>query len=733
MKRILIALVAAILALSSCADLFRDELAELHSEIDDLKNAQPEKDTTSHTNPKTITISFDSGSQRIGISANEAVSIGYTLSEGNSSTIVAVATDGNYAASVTKTDNTHGRINVTCPLQFAAGTVNVLVYDGNGGMTMSVLEFYERELSFSSGTQFSVEANGGKLEIPYTTNFDFKYSVGANSSWLAVSVNKRDNTSGSIIVEVPKNTGTARTGYINLAPTYGSDKTFTTITINQASSYYEIDYSTFLSDSNGGQFVSTIKTSRGVKVVIPSEASWVTYSMTSSGNEYKVTFTVAANTTSNRKDATIDIYATDGTEEKIGVIQIGQLSPSTDNAKMMVFEVRASGINDYDVYLPLAGRLDCYVYWGDGQTERFRGDNYQYVHHKYNVDRSTDFEVQISGSVTCLDAREITEYYKYGIIAVKQWGMTGLTSMGGAFQDIWSLKSIPADVLGSFANVTNFGGAFSGCSSLQEIPYGLFNYGQKIDELYSTFSGCSSIQSIPARLFENCISVKNTERTFRDCRELRTLSSESLVGLVSVTKANYMFSGCNSLQKLPDNLFSPLSACVEFEGTLWSCKSLESVPANLFSGCTSAEYFSSIFGICSKLKKVPADLFKNNTRVTNFAGAFSSSGLESIPESIFSYCPYVRSFQDLFAGCGSLKTVPVSLFNNNQYVTNFSNCFLYCSNIQGESPYSKINGSKVHLYERASYPDTFMKVSNTSSCFSGASFSDFDNIPNDWK
>ena len=37
MKKLLIALVAATLALSSCADMFRDELAELHGEIDSIK------------------------------------------------------------------------------------------------------------------------------------------------------------------------------------------------------------------------------------------------------------------------------------------------------------------------------------------------------------------------------------------------------------------------------------------------------------------------------------------------------------------------------------------------------------------------------------------------------------------------------------------------------------------------------------------------------------------------
>ena len=459
-----------------------------------------------------ITITIGNGQQRIGISANETISLDYSLSYGDDKTIVAVATDGQYTATIKKTDNTHGILTVSCPLQFVEGTVNVLVYDGNGYMTLSVLEFYEKEMTFSSGTQFSIDVDGGRLEIPYTTNFAFRFVLDDDASWMTVTDEKVGETSGKLVVNVSKNSGGARTGYINIYPLFGTDKAFATITINQASSYYTIDYSTFLADSNGGEFISTIITSRGVNVSIPSGTDWVSYEMSNSGDQYKIKFTVAANTMTSRRDVTIDIYATDGTSEKLGVIQIGQLPASADLSKMMVFEVRANVANEFEVYLPLDGELDCYIDWGDGTTEYY-GGNYK-VHHQYASDLTSNYEVRISGSVKSLSSERIPDSRRYGVIEVKQWGNTGLTSMANAFSGLWSMRSIPSDNVEAFSNVTSFSHAFYGCDALRSIPDNLLEYGKKIEDMSYAFSNCTAIEAIPGQLLSKCVSVTNIDFIF---------------------------------------------------------------------------------------------------------------------------------------------------------------------------------------------------------------------------
>ena len=83
-----------------------------------------------------------------------------------------------------------------------------------------------------------------------------------------------------------------------------------------------------------------------------------------------------------------------------------------------------------------------------------------------------------------------------------------------------------------------------------------------------------------------------------------------------------------------------------------------------------------------------------------------------------------------FEDCDNLQTIPVGLFDKNTNVTNFggysssdyfSGTFSGCSNITGESPYTVINVDgqdvKVHLYERANYPDYFTAPARIYNCY----------------
>ena len=105
-------------------------------------------------------------------------------------------------------------------------------------------------------------------------------------------------------------------------------------------------------------------------------------------------------------------------------------------------------------------------------------------------------------------------------------------------------------------------------------------------------------------------------------------------------------------------------------------------------------------------------LFDNNTKVTKFSNTFTE--------------------------CSNLKEIPVGLFDHCTEVTNFGGIFSFCTKLTGESPYTVININeedvKVHLYDRANYPEYFTTVPTSySSCYRNCTgLTDFSSIPSSW-
>ena len=129
--------------------------------------------------------------------------------------------------------------------------------------------------------------------------------------------------------------------------------------------------------------------------------------------------------------------------------------------------------------------------------------------------------------------------------------------------------------------------------------------------------------------------------------------------------------------------------------------------------------------------------------VTNLSGSFMDcSALKSIPENLFANCPNVTTFfsekgiedEGAFMNCTSLTTIPEKLFANNPAVTSFFHAFEGCTALTGESPYTMIGDQKVHLYERANYPEHFTAPTDFQTTFYGCTgLTDYAQIPSDWK
>ena len=177
----------------------------------------------------------------------------------------------------------------------------------------------------------------------------------------------------------------------------------------------------------------------------------------------------------------------------------------------------------------------------------------------------------------------------------------------------------------------------------------------------------------------------------------------------------------------------------DFSDAFLGCTLLTAIPKNLFAHNPAVTSFQGTFSACSALTAIPENLFASNPAVTDFGSTFSNcSALATIPEKLFANCPKVTSFSRTFLACKTLKSVPAGLFDNNRKVTDFGSRFYglfhKCSALTGESPYTVIDGQKVHLYERANYPEHFTAPSNVQNTFRECyNLTDYNQIPSNWK
>ena len=226
-------------------------------------------------------------------------------------------------------------------------------------------------------------------------------------------------------------------------------------------------------------------------------------------------------------------------------------------------------------------------------------------------------------------------------------------------------------------DVTDLSYAFFDCT-VTSIPENLFANCTKSTSFYQTFAG-SSITSIPANLFANCLELKILQKTFSDCKYLVNLPSKLNIPNIEYIQLSFQ-----------------------------NCTSLEVIPENLFANCQKVISFHSAFKGCSALQSIPENLFANNLEVTDFTGTF--------------------------LGCLKLEQIPNKLFDNNRMVTSFAYTFNGCTALTGESPYTMVNGKKVHLYERQNYPEHFTEPNLSSYTFTNCiNLSDYTQIPNEWK
>ena len=630
-----------------------------------------------------LDVVFDVQDYEANVFAGAEIKVNYTLKNATALTKVSVSSDGNYTVRIEKTSDSAGSIFIQCPDVYKDGYVNFIMADGNGYTSVRVLNFYESRMEFADGLEYRIPSEGGKVTVPYAANFNYSLVVDDQSkSWLSLVKTKAIMETAEIEISASANTESySRVGRIYVKPD-NSEQAYTEIIVNQASSVFTLDKAKHTAPVEGGDLLSTITSGDGLSAVVQGVASsWITCSVVNTvDNIYELKIKAYPNYGAARVGE-IKLYSADGAVYH-GTVEIHQNAMEVERPEYMVFVVKTNMFSDGYVYLPLAGNLDCHIDWGDGSQELVKRQvstsSSDKVSHKYDVPAPTEFVVRISGVVPQLSSSNIPVH---SVVEVKQWGLTGLTSLDSAFKGNQRLATVATDMAGSFAQVGSFASMFNGCLSLVSLPDGLLDSAESATSFASFCYGCTSLQYIPSGIFGHCKEVNTFASAFYDCSALR------------------------------------------------------SIPSALFAGCSKVTTFNSVFYGCSSLVNVDADMFEGCTSVTDLFGVFCyCTSLLKVPEGLLDDCPRATNFGNFLSMCGALKEVPVSLFDNQRWVTSFATVFNGCGKMTGESPYTVINGNKVHLYERCNYPDYFVVPTRFNSCFSsGSNLIDWSSIPSTWR
>lgn len=704
-------------------------------------------DGTSITLPcyQPISISFTVPDNQTSIKDGETVKVEYTLSYGDENTVVTASSDGNYIVNVEKRDNTSGSILITCPGLYRDGHVNVMAFDGIGYASVSVITFYEKMMSFRNGLTYWAPTEGMTIEIPLSFNFDYSLQTeGDADSWINILRTRAEPQDGLIQLAIAKNDGEPRTGKILVYPDNSVSGAYAVITIEQEGAFFEIGKSSLIFKSAGGEGTVPIRTSMTLSAETPSDvSSWIRTDLASTGtDQFQVKVTVSENGTGAKRHASIPVLNT-LTHRKMASIEVLQLAGNDPDEIDLVLEVRPSESNDFTVYLPVKGsdsENEFIVDWGDGLYDQINAsspDADQPVSHRYAGIETTGqtYRVSLSGSLSKLCSDDIPAGMRSGIVSVVQWGNTGLTDMYHAFNGNTSLTTLPADKTLAFGEVGSFQGAFQDCPKLVSISPQLFDSAVKATDFGWVFNHCESLQLIPGHLFSPCIAAVSFSNAFSECEHLLSLPEGLFSGCINAENFSMAFTHCIHLAQVPEDCFEGCSKVTDFSWLFRECRELESIPARLFSDCPEVTSFAQSFLDCDRLLAIPQTLFYSNAKVQSFNCCFDScDALTAVPEHLFDNCSLASDITGLFYSCRNLKVLPVNLFDNLRKITLFDDCFRYCFSWAGESPYTVVNGRKIHFYERADYPDYFVTPNYHRNSFDGCNqLSDWDSIPTDWK
>ena len=219
---------------------------------------------------------------------------------------------------------------------------------------------------------------------------------------------------------------------------------------------------------------------------------------------------------------------------------------------------------------------------------------------------------------------------------------------------------------------------FLHCHNLARLADGLFQNCHSSICFSYLFYGCRSLECLPQNLFRGCTEASAFTFCFFGCCRLKEIPENLFLDVYKAKVFKGCFKDCSSLVSIPGNLFHSTMEADLFSECFQNCTSLTSIPENLFEKVPNATSFSRTFENCESLKKIPPMLFDKCVNATFFKATFAKTGIESIPEDLFSRCIYAYTFAYAFAWCPNLREVPGGLFRKCKWADSFYACFYGC-------------------------------------------------------
>lgn len=470
----------------------------------------------------------------------------------------------------------------------------------------------------------NIGAAGGEIGVNVESTVDW-YAENTDANWVAVT----DSENKLLITVPPSQLSEQRFTKVDIKSLV-DQSTLGSVTVTQAGvDQQQSELSVVLdneSDSiffigDGGESVVRVVTDN--QWVVTTDATWLQIEEDHETNSFKIT--ASSNVTLSERSAFISVDAgTNSTDQVSVTIPVTQLWTS----EAMVLTVKVGEETDNMTRLPFYdidanfgnAMINCIVDWGDGTLQHVLT---AVPSHQYEAPGT--YVVRIYGTVESF----ATNVYELGtdqdmkntIIAINNWGNTGVRSLKNAFAACRNLEHVAEPGENSFAELTSVYYAFSTCESLTEIPAGLFAKAPKLNEAYGVFQSTTNLTAVPDSLF----------------------------------------AGRDQL-----------------------------------------------------------------TRITR---AFWRSGVQSIGKDVLAGCTALDDVGQAFYQTVNLTSIPNDIFDDSRNITRFSNVFNGCTALEGESPYTIVEGEKVHLYERENYPDIFATPRTITNAFlNSTGLSDYDAI-----
>ena len=244
----------------------------------------------------------------------------------------------------------------------------------------------------------------------------------------------------------------------------------------------------------------------------------------------------------------------------------------------------------------------------------------------------------------------------------------GLTSAKGVFNNCQNLSIIPVGLFDNNVNITTFESAFEG-TSITNIPTGFFNSTNNVTSFNSTFKDCFYLVNIPNGLFDNTKVVLTFNSIFANCSNLGAIPNNLFINNPTVTDYSHAFENCSSITSLPTNLFGKASASVSNFSYMFANTGLNIIPEGLFSGANSATNYDYVFS-GTNITAIPANCF-NGTNATS-VNAFDKNRIISIGDNGLNGLKITTGY---FSGATSLVTIGDNIFKGDIDITNlFNNC-----------------------------------------------------------